>query len=190
MCSSDLTFTELLQDLYKLKRKEITTAQLSGHLVPPKRQMKFRECFVASEADVLLAQIAIHNKIATPDKVEESLVRQESLALMGVSLEIGDILVEQKVITPQQKVALDKAKMQFALDRGDEHFIKVCTANNLLAQNEVMELQKYRKAQMKGLGGWMIANKLLDEEKREKIYASVRHGITGEIGRASCRERG
>lgn len=177
------TFTEVLQDLYKLKKREMTSAQQSGMGQTKTRQQKFKESHVPNEVDILLAQIAVHNKIVSPKKLEECFIRQESLALVGIHLNLSDALVELRVITPQQRAALEKAKMQFILDRGDEVFIKVCNTNNFLKQNEVQELQKFRKARYKGLGGLMVSHKIIGDDKREKIYASIRHAVGGEEGK-------
>ena len=177
------TFTDVLQDLYKLKRREVTSAQLSGNAPQPRRQQRFQECFVPSDLDILVGQIALHNKLTNIGKLEECLIRQESLALMGIYLTLSDIMSELQLISPQQKIALDRAKLQYALDRGDEIFLKVCNSNNFLDHAELVELQKFRKARYKGLGGLMLSHRILKNKKQEKIFASVKHAISGEEGK-------
>ena len=96
--------------------------------------------------DVLLGQIAIHNKVTTTIKMEACLNRQECLHLMGVEMGLADIMIEQKVINPQQRTLLQRAQMQFLLDRFDEFFFKTCEANNLLSVQEINEAKQYKGA--------------------------------------------
>ncbi|NUM37462.1 MAG: serine/threonine protein kinase [Candidatus Brocadiae bacterium] len=177
-------FTELLQDLYKLKRRELTSAQLSGDLPQSKvKQQKFEDCFVPSEEDVLTGQIAIHNKIIPVEKMEECLIRQESLALMGIILNLGEIMMETGIINPQQKLALDKTKVQFMIDRGDDLFFKVSNANNFLENSQVAEFQRLKKLRVRGIAANMVVQKMITEEKREKIYAVLKDALVKEEGK-------
>lgn len=178
-------FTELLEDLYRVKRGEQTEAEKTGYAPTGRKALanKFRESFVPSELDVLLGKIALHNKLSTQEKMEEALHRQESLALIGINLDLGDILLERKTISPQQKGFLDQVKVQFALDRGDEIFWKACGTHNLLTPGEQTEFQKYKKIQVKGIGGILFAQKPLEEERRQKIFAALKHAVSVEESR-------
>lgn len=172
--------TEILEDLYRLKRNEPTNAEKLGY-VPRGRKVltdKFHDSFVPSEEDVLLGKIALHNKLATGEKIEEALKRQEALALTGIHLDLGDVMLERKIITPQQKGFLDQVKVQFVLDRGDEVFWKAASTHNLLSPAETAECQKFKKAQMKGISGLLFAQKGLEEDKRQKIYAALKHAMS------------
>ncbi len=179
------TFTEVLQDLYRIKKREVTTAQLSGNVPQSKIKLQhFAECFIPSEVDVLVAQIALHNKLLNQDQMEECLVRQEALYLLGIQLEITEVMVDMKVISPQQKAALDKTKLQFMLDRGDDLFFKVCNSNSFLEPAEQAEAAKLKKEQRKGIGAILIVRNIVNAEKREKIAATVRHTMYGDEGKA------
>lgn len=178
-------FTEVLQDLYRIKRREMTTAQLSGNLPQSKIKLqRFVECFVPSDTDVLATQIAIHNKLATQDQVEACLRRQEALIMIGITLDMTEVLVEMRFISPQQKAALDKTKMQFMLDRGDDLFIKVCTSNSFLDAKETAEAVRLKKEGQKGIGALLFARDIISAEKREKITAAIKHSMFGEEGKA------
>lgn len=178
-------FSELLDDLVKLKKKEQTSAEAGGYAPKSKiKEQKFKESFYPSEIDILVGQIAVHNKLITVPKLEECLNRQESLALCGVQIELSDIFVEQKIIAPAQKGTLDKLKVQVFLDRSDEVIVKLCGNHNVLQEREINEIQKWRKAQMKGLAGLLVENKLLDEEKHQRISASLRQAINTEESKA------
>jgi len=177
-------FTELLEDLYRLKKREPTTAEQSITLPVSKlKQQKFDECFVPSEDDVLVLQIAMHNKIVNAEQVETCLIRQECLALIGISLDASSVMLEQQFISPQQKMALDRARMIFVLDRGDDIFFKVVSGSNLLDKTQLQEFVKLKQQQQKGISGILVAKNIMTEEKREKIYASVKHAMTQEEGR-------
>jgi serine/threonine-protein kinase len=175
------TPTELLEDLLKLKKKEVTSAEQGGYAPKSKlRQQKFLDSFYPSETDVLIGQIALHNKLVTIDKLDQCLHRQEALALVGIELTLSDVLLEQKVVNPQQKALLEKAKLDTVMNRSDEIFLKACGAHNLLNEKETNEVQKLRKAQIKGLGGYLVALNLLDGEKRLRISSAIKHAFIAE----------
>lgn len=178
------TFTEVLQDLYRLKKREMTSAQQSGDLPQAKiKQQKFDECFIPTEEDILIAQIAIHHKLVAKEKMEEALIRQESLALFGITLDLSAVMMELGLITSAQKASLDKTKIQFILDRGDEIFWKVCNTNNFLESSQLEEFQQMKKNRCRGIGALLLAQKAISEEKREKIYATIKHALCGEEGK-------
>lgn len=179
------TFTEVLQDLYRIKRREMTTAQMSGSLPQSKIKLqKFNECFVPNETDVLVMQITMHNKLTTPEQAEICLRRQETLMMIGISLDISEVMVEMRFITQQQKTSLDKTKMQFMLDRGDDLFIKVCTSNNFLEPKEATEVARLKKEGQKGIGALLFSRDIIGADKREKIAAAIKHAMFGEEGKA------
>ena len=173
--------TELLEDLYRIKKKEPTVAEQEG-LAPKVKlhQVKFRDTCLPSDGDILIGQIALHNKLATPQKVDECLERQESLALIGLDCSLSDTMLDLKVITAQQKGILEKAKVQVLLDRGDDIFLKVCASHSLLSHAEAEEVQKHKKALSKGLGGFLVAQHLLDEDRRQRIFAAIKHSLYAE----------
>jgi serine/threonine protein kinase len=175
-------FTELLEELYHLKRGEPTISEQTGY-APKGRQSlvnKFRESFVPSDEDVWLGKIALHNKLATPEKLEESFNRQEILWFLGICMDLGDVLLDKKIISPQQKGFLDQFKIQYILDRADETFLKACTAHNLLNQVEINECQRLKKNQQKGIGAYLLAQGTIEEERCQKIYSAMRHAMNVE----------
>lgn len=173
--------TELLDDLYKLKKKEPTSAEQGGFIPKTKlQQQKFHDSYYPSELDVITGQIALHNKLVVVQKLEECLRRQEALALMGLDFSLSDVLLEQKVISPQQKGILEKAKIQVLVDRSDDIFQKLCVSHSLLTDAEKQELDRLKKAQMKGYCAYMIEQKMLDDEKRQRVYAALKHSLSNE----------
>jgi serine/threonine-protein kinase len=172
--------TELLDDLYKLKKKEPTSAEQSGFIPKAKQQQKFHDSYFPSEMDVITGQIALHNKLVVVQKLEECLRRQEALSLIGLEFNLSDVLLEQKIITPQQKGILEKAKIQVLVDRSDDIFQKLCATHTLLNEREKQELDKLKKAQMKGCCACLIEQKMLDDEKRQRVYAALKHSLCNE----------
>jgi hypothetical protein len=55
-------------------------------------------------------------------------------------------------------------------------------SNNILSQEETAEIQKFKKTS-KGIGAIIISRKMVDEEKRAKIYAAVKHAMNGDEGK-------
>ncbi len=178
------SFTELLDDLKKLQRGETTVAEKEGLAPIEKPKATFKDSHTPSEHDVLFGQIAVHNKIVSSQKMEGCLDRQENLYLMGISLDLADTMLERKILSAQQKAALQKAKIQFVLDRGDEVFLKVCASNNFLSPGELTECKKLQKTGTKGLAGLFLAQGKISGEKRQKIYACMKQVIAGEEEKA------
>lgn len=183
-------FTELLEDLYRLKRREPTVAEQSIELPVSKlKQQKFLECYVPTEEDVLFLQIAMHNKLVTIEQIEICLDRQEALAMLGTTLDAGCVLLERQIISLQQKMALDRARLSHILDRCDDLFYKIVITNNLIEPKNLQILSQWKaqrdagQNQTKGIGAIMLAQKILSEEKREKIYSSIKNSLTVDEGR-------
>lgn len=169
------SFAELVKELKKRISEPVKKRTISA---------KFYECYIPSQSDVLLGQIAVHNKVTVPAKMEACLNRQESLYLMGVELDISDIMVEQKIISNQQRSLLHKAKIQFLLDRFDECFFKSCESNNLLSPIEINEAKNYKASGHKGVGAFLLSQGKISEDKRQKIYANIKMLLTSEEGKA------
>ena len=168
-------FTELLEVLGKLKAEVVNNQ--ANNVGQRKRPPAFVDCICPSETDVLVGQIAIHNKLVTAQKLEESLNRQELLAMLGTQFDLSAVLLEQKTISLQQKSVLDKAIVQVTLDRCDEVLIKLCGHQNFLTEQEIKKVQELKNSQVKGIAAVMASQRMLDEEKRQKILATVRHSL-------------
>ena len=174
-------FTEVMEDIYRLKRGEITEAQKTVSLPKSRlKQQKFVECFVPEEEDVLVGQIALYNKMLTVEKISACLIRQEVFALMGAKFTINDIMLEMGLITAQQKLLLDKTKLQVRLNRLDDLFIKICNSNNFLSDKQKLDIQKLRKKKRKGIGAIIYSPKFMPSDKRNKITAAIKSSIRGE----------
>jgi serine/threonine protein kinase len=167
-------FSELLLVLTKLKT-EITNPTTPSVNQRGKRQPTFQDCYYPSDVDILVAQIALHNKLVGPAKLEECFHRQESLAMIGIQFDLSNIMLEQRVISLQQKGILDKAVVQVMIDKSDEIFRR---HSNILSEEEARKFQQLNKELNKGIAALLVAQNGIDEEKRQKIYAAVRHAFT------------
>lgn len=170
-------FDELLQDLDKLHKKQPT----SVHATLPEKSTtkKFHSSFVPSEMDILVGQIALKNGLLAKEDMKKCLQRQEQLALTGIVLDLGYVLLERRKITPQQKATLDNALMQYILDRGDEMFLRQSKQHNLLDAKVMEFCQNLQNKKARGIGARLIENDLLDEETREKLVADMTHNLSG-----------
>ena len=100
--------------------------------------------------------------------------------MTGLEYPLTYIMVERRLINAQQEMELNIALRQFTLTRFDEAFLKVSEVNNLLPAELLQEAQKTKKSGQKGVAGLMLSRKIIQEETRKKIFASVRYAIGGE----------
>ena len=172
MMQKNNTYQYVSQVIKDLKRSVFRVERPST----PKRELQL---FIPSQNDVVLSQIAIHNKLVLLSQIEVSLDRQESLYLMGVKLNISEVMVEQCMITYQQKNLLDKAKLQFLLNRFATYFFPICATKNLLSKQQIDKAKKHKN----NLVSWLLSQKEMAENIQKEIYAYMKYYINNEEGK-------
>lgn len=176
-------FSEVIADLCRLKRKEMTTAEQSYQPQPTAKKYQFKKSHVPSEVDVIAAQIAINSKLIAAERMDLYLNRQEALAQLGIRLDLSSVFLEQGTLSAQQKGILDKAVIQFILDRGDEMTKKICHDKKLVTTQAIAKWQHLENKKIKGIGGYMVNSGDLTPAAIQKIYANFRHSLGDEESR-------
>ncbi|BBM82864.1 serine/threonine protein kinase [Candidatus Uabimicrobium amorphum] len=164
-------FTQVLEDIEKVKRGPFNLP----NKIPIK---KFRHCFCPSEIDVRFGKIAIEKGWITQEEIEECLNYQEKYALAGAIVNLGQIMLDQEKITPQQKISLDKIEMEQLLDQIDAGFLEEANAHHLYPKDKIQELKKWQKQGVRGVAIGLSDQQPTDDKMRETILATVKHKMS------------
>ncbi len=164
----------LIADLGKAMRQEQT--QASGTVgrfasSTPARDLRYDFACVPSDEDMLFGRIALKNGLIKPPDLIPFLDKQEQAARIGAAVRLADVMVVGGTLNPVQKVAIDKARFKFEMDRANELFVKIALDNRYIQPNQGTELRKLVEMTGKDIATLMLEQSLIDDAKHLMILA-------------------
>ena len=104
---------------------------------------------MSSQADLLFGKLAVMNKFVTQPMVDECVALQEQYAGEGTQASLGDIMVKQGYLKPNQLTGVLRAQQYMSLRSEDMRFGQIAVANKFSTQETINAALEQQAADFK-----------------------------------------
>ncbi len=119
---------------------------------------------MSSQADLLFGKLAVMNRFATQEQIDECIALQERYTADGMQMSLGEILQKKGYLKPNQVPAILRAQQYMALRSEDIRFGQIAVANKFATQAQIDEaLGQQQEDFKKGRKVQRVGKMMLDQ---------------------------